>query len=85
MQATGGGRPPFRPSTEAALLRYIMAVLCPTTELLPDEELINPLASLDVAQAILLWHSRTIAWCWKIWNDQRVAHAEVIDYMVGDK
>lgn len=83
IQATGQGQPPFRPSTEAALLRYIMAVLCPTMEL-SDEELMTSSALLDTAQVIFLWHPQTIAWCWKVWGDQRIVHAEIIDYVVGD-
>jgi len=73
----------FRPNTDATLLRHIVVIMRPTTGFSTDTELITPSPTLDIAQVIFLRHPQTIMWCWKLWNDPRIAHAEIIDQLTA--
>ncbi|KAH9946799.1 hypothetical protein B0H21DRAFT_741825 [Amylocystis lapponica] len=70
---------PFRPHTDATLLRYVQLVMCnnlPTT----SAELIIPIELLDVPQTIFIRWGCTVPWCWSKWDDPRIAHSEIVDY-----
>ncbi|KAH9937561.1 uncharacterized protein B0H18DRAFT_201818 [Fomitopsis serialis] len=73
----------FRPNTDATLLRHIVVVMRPTTGFSTDTDLITPSTTLDAAQVIFLRHPQTMTWCWKLWNDPRIAHAETIDQLTA--
>ncbi|KAL0575982.1 hypothetical protein V5O48_005982 [Marasmius crinis-equi] len=75
---------PLRPRTLGNLLEYLHSVLKPSN-LESDRTLggdavwlSSPFEVLDAPQALLLRWRETVLWCWKTWNDSRIANSDIV-------
>ncbi|ESK98335.1 hypothetical protein Moror_85 [Moniliophthora roreri MCA 2997] len=74
---------PLRPRTMGALLDLLHVILEPqgnaSANVVPW--LSTPLESLDMPQALLLRWKSTVLWCWRTWNDSRLANVDGVVWL----
>jgi hypothetical protein len=73
---------PLRPHSLAALLNLIQLVMHPN-ETVSTLQLVSPRVDLDLAQTIIVRWAETVPWSWATWDDQRIANAESITFLVS--
>ncbi|KAJ8084168.1 hypothetical protein PM082_002935 [Marasmius tenuissimus] len=68
---------PLRPRTMGNLLDYLYCILNPE-HMGGTTWLTSPIEALDASQKVLIRWRETVLWCWKKWDDSRIANSDIV-------